>query len=199
MVDLYGKYVGKYLIYHTWILLEVSFKFSPLFILKGFMIQFENLTLQPIFFSWMGEKPTNDPWIAPCFEVFDGLEGVSVGGFTDDYFERTLGPCVSNPVVGPTSTFRNWWCCFRLAQVTLYTSNLLQVGETIWRFSFSTMTVFVMLYCFIFSGIRIICDYYLFLLFTVICYDHVFYIYSHRSLLSFFVVLIIITTTASFS
>ena len=23
-------------------------------------------------------------------EVFDGLEGVSVGGFTDDYFERAL-------------------------------------------------------------------------------------------------------------
>lgn len=64
-------------------------------------------------------------------------------------------------------------------KMTLYSSNLLQVGETIWRFSFSTMTVFVMLYYFIFfSGILIICDYYLCLLFMItICYDHLFYIF----------------------
>ena len=35
---------------------------------------------------FLGTKPK--PLVNPM-KVFDGLEGVSVGGFTDDYFERT--------------------------------------------------------------------------------------------------------------
>ena len=83
-------------------------------------------------------------------------------------------PCrsVSNPVVGPTSTFRNWWLFFCLAS-----SNLLQVGETIWRFSFSTMTVFVMFYYFIFFHVSLsfviitYYAYYLWLQYVMIIYS----------------------------
>ena len=39
-------------------------------------------------------SPARNPLTLP--KVFDGLEGVSVGGFTDDYFERR-GPSVQPP------------------------------------------------------------------------------------------------------
>lgn len=105
-------------------------------------------------------------------------------------------PCrsVSNPVVGPTSTFRNWWLFFCLAS-----SNLLQVGETIliWRFSFSTMTVFVMFHYFIFFQVSlsfVIITYasYLWLQYVMIIYSMFIFIDSYYHSLLFLLSLLLL-------